>query len=83
MPEFHSLRVSTIDPLTDDSVAVGLAVPDELRSAYAFTAGQHVAIRVPGDDIRRSYSLCVPPTAAGLRIGGKRLPGGMSSQMVL
>jgi ring-1,2-phenylacetyl-CoA epoxidase subunit PaaE len=83
MPEFHALRVSEIDPLTDDSVAIGLVVPDELRAAYSFTAGQHVAIRVPGDDIRRSYSLCVEPGAPRLRIGVKRLPGGMFSQKVL
>jgi ring-1,2-phenylacetyl-CoA epoxidase subunit PaaE len=82
-PEFHALRVAAIDPLTDDAVALGLDVPDELRAAYAFTAGQHVAIRVPGDDIRRSYSLCVAPGSARLRIGVKRLPGGMFSQKVL
>ena len=82
-PEFHPLRVSAIDPLTDDSVALSLEVPDELRPAYAFTPGQHVAVRVPGDDIRRSYSLCVPPTSPELRIGVKRLPGGMFSQKVL
>jgi ring-1,2-phenylacetyl-CoA epoxidase subunit PaaE len=82
-PEFHALRVAAIDPLTDDSVALGLDVPDELRAAYAFTAGQHVAIRVPGDEIRRSYSLCVAPGSARLRIGVKRLPGGMFSQKVL
>ena len=83
MPEFHELTVTAIEPLTDDAVALDLAVPDELRAAYAFTAGQHVAIRVPGDDIRRSYSLCVPPGGPGLRIGVKRLPGGMFSQKVL
>lgn len=82
-PAFHALRVTAVEPLTDDAVAVGLEVPDELRAAYAFTSGQHVAIRVPGDDIRRSYSLCVPPGAADLRIGVKRLPGGMFSQKVL
>jgi ring-1,2-phenylacetyl-CoA epoxidase subunit PaaE len=88
-PEFHSLRVSAVEPLTDDAVALTLEVPDGLRSAYAFTAGQHVAVRVPGDDIRRSYSLCAPPTSADragnpvLRIGVKRLPGGMFSQKVL
>lgn len=83
MPEFHALEVAAIDPLTDDSVAVTLVVPDHLRSAYAFTPGQHVAIRVPGDEIRRSYSLCVAPTSPVLRIGVKRLPGGMFSQKVL
>jgi ring-1,2-phenylacetyl-CoA epoxidase subunit PaaE len=82
-PEFHSLRVTAIDALTDDSVAVTLGVPHDLGAAYSFTPGQHVAIRVPGDDIRRSYSLCVPPTAEHLRIGVKRLPGGMFSQKVL
>jgi ring-1,2-phenylacetyl-CoA epoxidase subunit PaaE len=83
MPEFHDLTVTAIEPLTDDAVALDLAVPDELEAAYSFAAGQHVAIRVPGDDIRRSYSLCVPPGRPGLRIGVKRLPGGMFSQKVL
>jgi ring-1,2-phenylacetyl-CoA epoxidase subunit PaaE len=82
-PAFHALRVTAVEPLTDDAVAVSLRVPDELRAAYAFSAGQHVAIRVPGDDIRRSYSLCVVPGAPHLRIGVKRLPGGMFSQKVL
>jgi ring-1,2-phenylacetyl-CoA epoxidase subunit PaaE len=82
-PAFHALRVTAVEPLTDDAVAVDLEVPDELRAAYAFSAGQHVAIRVPGDDIRRSYSLCVAPGGPHLRIGVKRLPGGMFSQKVL
>jgi ring-1,2-phenylacetyl-CoA epoxidase subunit PaaE len=83
VPQFHALEVTAIDPLTDDSVALTLAVPEHLRPAYEFTAGQHVAVRVPGDDIRRSYSLCVPPASSQLRIGVKRLPGGMFSQKVL
>ena len=82
-PEFHSLRVTALDELTDDAVAVALEVPDDLRAAYEFSAGQHVAIRVPGDEIRRSYSLCAPPGSPGLRIGVKRLPGGAFSQQVL
>ncbi|HEX2892915.1 MAG TPA: 2Fe-2S iron-sulfur cluster-binding protein [Marmoricola sp.] len=82
-PEFHALQVAAIDPLTEDSVALTLTVPEELRPAYAFTAGQHVAIRVPGDEIRRSYSLCSVPAAERLRIGVKRLPGGIFSEKVL
>src|SRR3954447_15866725 len=81
-PEFHPLRVVAVEPLTDDSVALRLEVPEDLRAAYAFTAGQHVAVRVPGDDLRRSYSVCAAPGDA-LRIGVKRLPGGMFSQKVL
>lgn len=82
-PDFHALPVTAIEPLTADAVAVTLGVPEELRSAYAFTPGQHVAIRVPGDDLRRSYSLCGPVSEPVLRIGVKRLPGGMFSQKVL
>ena len=82
-PEFHALRVAAVEPLTDDSVALSLHVPEDLRAAYSFTAGQHVAVRVPGDDIRRSYSVCAAPGGDILRIGVKRLPGGMFSQKVL
>jgi ring-1,2-phenylacetyl-CoA epoxidase subunit PaaE len=42
---FHSLRVDTVERLTDDAVAVTFAVPPELRTAFAFTAGQHIALR--------------------------------------
>ena len=80
--DFHSLRVARVDPLTDDAVAITFDVPDDLREAYAFTPGQHLTIR--GDDgERRSYSICVPPSAGALRIGVKRLPGGAFSDVVV
>jgi ring-1,2-phenylacetyl-CoA epoxidase subunit PaaE len=80
--DFHSLRVARVDPLTDDAVAITFDVPDDLRDAYAFTPGQHLTIR--GDDgERRSYSICVPPSAGVLRIGVKRLPGGAFSDTVV
>lgn len=77
---FHRLRVSAVDPLTADAVAVTFEVPPELAPDYRFRPGQHVAIRatVAGDDVRRNYSIC---SAAGgpLRIAVKRLPGGVFS----
>ena len=79
---FHALRVARIDELTDDAVAITFEVPDELREAYAFTHGQHLSIR-GGDDVRRSYSLCTPPSSGVLRIGVKRLPGGAFSEGVV
>ena len=80
--DFHPLRVARVDPLTDDAVALTFDVPEDLRDAYAFTAGQHLTIR--GDDgERRSYSICVPPSAGILRIGVKRLPGGAFSDAVV
>ena len=47
-----------------------------------FVHGQHLSIR-GGDDVRRSYSLCTPPSSGVLRIGVKRLPGGAFSEGVL
>lgn len=80
--DFHPLRVARVDPLTDDAVAISFDVPEDLRDAYAFTAGQHLTIR--GDDgERRSYSICVPPGSGALRIGVKRLPGGAFSDGVV
>ena len=79
---FHTLTVATIEPLTDDSVAVTFDVPPELRDDYAFTAGQHLTIGCD-DGVRRSFSLCTPPSSGVLRIGVKKLPGGYFSEGVL
>ncbi|HEX5862183.1 MAG TPA: 1,2-phenylacetyl-CoA epoxidase subunit PaaE [Nocardioides sp.] len=79
---FHHLRVAAIDELTDDSVAITFDVPEELRADYAFVHGQHLNIR-SGDDVRRSYSICTPPSSGVLRIGVKQLPGGAFSQDVV
>lgn len=79
---FHSLRVAAIDELTDDSVALTFEVPPELAADFAFLHGQHLNIR-GGDDVRRSYSICTPPSSGVLRIGVKRLPGGAFSEGVV
>src|SRR5690349_14280758 len=80
-PRFHPLQVSTVDRLTDDAVAVEFAVPEELRDAFAFRAGQHLTVRriVDGEDVRRSYSICSTPMdldRGRLRIGVRQVAGG-------
>jgi ring-1,2-phenylacetyl-CoA epoxidase subunit PaaE len=79
---FHSLRVAAIDELTDDAVALTFDVPPSLRDDFAFVHGQHLSIR-SSDDVRRSYSICTPPSSGTLRIGVKRLPGGAFSEGVV
>ena len=44
--------------------------------------GQHLSI-AGGDGIRRSFSICTPPSSRTLRIGVKRLPGGAFSDGVV
>ncbi|GGU30723.1 2Fe-2S iron-sulfur cluster-binding protein [Streptomyces violascens] len=82
---FHPLRVSEVEQLTDDSVAVTFAVPPELREAYRHLPGQHLALRrsVGGEEIRRTYSICAPAVEAPgepvLRVGIRLVEGGSFS----
>ncbi len=82
-PQFHTVRVSAIDRLTTDAVAITFAVPDDLAGEYAFSPGQHVTVRclAAGDDGRRTYSLCSAPGV--VRIGVKQIPGGVFSTYAL
>jgi ring-1,2-phenylacetyl-CoA epoxidase subunit PaaE len=81
---FHRLRVTRVDRLTADAVAVTFDVPLDLRDDYDFTAGQHVNVSVPGGDgIRRSYSICAPQGSGQLRIAIKRIPDGTFSAFAL
>ncbi|MFD5536708.1 2Fe-2S iron-sulfur cluster-binding protein [Streptomyces sp. NPDC127079] len=81
---FHRLPVTAVDKLTDNAVAILLDVPEELTDTFAFRAGQHLTVRhllggPDGQEIRRCYSVCPPPSptrAAGLRIVVKRLGDG-------
>lgn len=78
---FHQLVVSEVAPLTEDAVTITFEVPEELATAYRHTQGQHVALLCPvaGDEVRRNYSICTPPSSGVLRVAVKRLPGGVFS----
>lgn len=78
---FHPLRVRDVRPLTDDALEVTFAVPEDLASAFDYAPGQYVALRaeIDGEQVRRSYSLCRPPTPGALAVGIKRDPGGRFS----
>jgi ring-1,2-phenylacetyl-CoA epoxidase subunit PaaE len=69
---FHALRVAAVRPLTDASVEVTFAIPEQLRGDYEYLAGQHVALRtvLDGQEMRRSYSLCRPSGGAGTGMAG-------------
>lgn len=75
---FHTLRVHEVRPDTDDAVVVTFDVPAAERETFRFAPGQYLTLRRPGDDLRRSYSICA---AAGepLRVGVRRVPGGAFS----
>src|SRR5579871_781888 len=70
MLKFHSLTVAELQPDADDSVALALNVPLELRSEYVGLPGQHVVLRtqLQGAEARRTYSLTNVPGEWPLRI---------------
>ncbi|MEU0087265.1 2Fe-2S iron-sulfur cluster-binding protein [Streptomyces sp. NPDC006274] len=86
---FHPLRVSAVERLTDDSVAVTFDVPAGLRETFRHTPGQHVALRrlVDGVETRRTYSICTPAAPDGgvpvLRVGIRLVDGGEFSTYAL
>ncbi|WP_445402639.1 2Fe-2S iron-sulfur cluster-binding protein [Streptomyces sp. LE64] len=89
MARFHPLRVTAVDRLTDDAVALTLDVPEALRPVYRHAPGQHLALRrtLDGTEVRRTYSICSPaPGPEGprtLRVGVRLVDGGAFSTYAL
>lgn len=81
MLHFHPLRVSEIERNTPSSVTITFDVPETLREAFSYKAGQHITIRkeFDGKEIRRSYSICTSPGEEKLSVGVKEIPGGTFS----
>jgi len=81
---FHGLRVAEVVRETDDANSIRFELPDALRSAFAFRAGQHLTLRaeIHGEEVRRNYSLCVAPDEGVLKVTVKRIAGGVFSNWV-
>ncbi|WP_410597737.1 1,2-phenylacetyl-CoA epoxidase subunit PaaE [Amycolatopsis sp. lyj-23] len=84
MARFNSLKVSGVERLCDDAVAVTFDVPASLASEYAFKPGQSLTLRrsIDGRDERRSYSICAPAGAAP-RVGVRLVPDGYFSSWLV
>lgn len=78
---FNSLIVESVRPLTTDSVEVTFAVPAALHGQYDYAPGQYLALRTTlnGRELRRSYSICRPPTVGSVSVAIKRDHGGVFS----
>ena len=78
---FHPLTVAHIARETRDSVVLTLTVPDAARAAFRYTQGQYLTFRAMLDGIeeRRSYSICSGVGDPHLRVGIKKVAGGLFS----
>ena len=81
---FHPLRVRALQRDTDDAVIVSFDTPAELAETFRFDHGQYLTLRcdVDGQDLRRSYSICAGVDDGELRVGVRRVPGGVFSAWV-
>ncbi len=81
---FHPLRVRTVEPDTQEAVVVSFDVPTELREVFGFTQGQYLTLRtdIDGQDLRRSYSICAGVDDGELRVGVRKVRGGVFSNWI-
>lgn len=81
---FHPLRVRAVQPDTSEAVIVSFDVPEELRPVFGFTQGQYLTLRkeIAGQDLRRSYSICAGVDDGELRVGVRKVAGGVFSNWI-
>ncbi|WP_213958602.1 1,2-phenylacetyl-CoA epoxidase subunit PaaE [Variovorax sp. dw_954] len=81
---FHPLRVRAIEPDTQEAVIVSFDVPSDLREVFGFTQGQYLTLRtdIDGQDLRRSYSICAGVDDGELRVGVRKVRGGVFSNWI-
>ena len=78
---FHTLQIAEVIPETSDAKSIRFELPEELREEFSFKPGQHLTLKadIAGEDVRRTYSLCVAPQDAELKVTVKRIAGGVFS----
>ena len=83
MPDtsFTELTISSVISETEEAVRIGFAVPGPLRERFRFAPGQYLTLRmkIDGEDVSRSYSICSGINDPEMRIAIKRVDGGSFS----
>ena len=83
------MAVAEVVAETADACSLVLDVPVSLASAFRYSPGQFITVRVPSDrapgSVARCYSLCSSPVVAGDRpaIAVKRTAGGYASNWLV
>lgn len=84
MAQFYPLTVTDIRRETRDSVVVTLHPKEQHRDFFRFIQGQYLTFRMAldGEDVRRTYSICSAVQDRTLRVGIKKVHGGLFSSWV-
>ncbi|OUS01665.1 flavodoxin reductase [Flavobacteriales bacterium 33_180_T64] len=81
MSQFHKLTIKEIKKETEKAVTISFDVPEHLKNAFQFKAGQYITLKtvINGNEIRRDYSLCVSPKSGELKVAVKEVKDGTFS----
>lgn len=81
MAQFHSLTIASITKVTEQSVAITFNIPESLKSAFTFKAGQYITLKttINGEEIRRDYSICSSVNSGQLTVAVKAVENGLFS----
>ena len=84
MPQFFPLTVTEVHRETRDAVVVSLKPDTCDQQAFQFTQGQYLTFKreFDGVELRRSYSICAGEDDPQLRVGVKRVDGGVFSTWI-
>lgn len=78
---FYQLNIAATVPETDSAVQLIFEVPAALEEKYRFIQGQYLTLKadIDGEEVRRSYSICSAVGDRQLRVGIKKIDGGVFS----
>ncbi|MFD1062546.1 2Fe-2S iron-sulfur cluster-binding protein [Winogradskyella litorisediminis] len=81
MAQFHKLSIKSINRVTDKSVAITFAIPEDLKGIYKFKAGQYITLKteINGEDVRRDYSICSSVNSGDVTVAVKAVENGTFS----
>ena len=81
MAQFHSLTISSITKVTEQSVAITFNIPDALKATFSFKSGQYITLKatINGEEIRRDYSICSSVNSGDLTVAVKAVENGTFS----
>ena len=81
MSTFHKLTIEKIIKETADAVSILFTIPEELKKAYTFVAGQYVTLKttINEQEVRRAYSICASPNSNQIKVAVKAIEKGLFS----
>lgn len=81
MSSFYKLTIKEIKRETNKSVSISFNIPEHLKDAFSFKAGQYITLKttIDGNEVRRDYSLCSSPKSGEIKVAVKEVKNGTFS----